>query len=100
MYVREALGGHRDGLDCRWQLPDHFGAPALLAVRNQFGDVALHEWQGHSAAHQLSRCLGARVCEVVKGGEQLSAVGCQYQWPGVGSAGVAEELGPSELNLL
>jgi hypothetical protein len=38
--------------------------------------------------------------QVVKGGEQLLAVGCRYQGPGVWSAGVAEELVPSELDLL
>ncbi len=36
----------------------------------------------------------------MEGGEQLPAMGCWYQRPRVGSAGVAEELGPSEFDLL
>ena len=38
--------------------------------------------------------------EAVEGGEKLSAVGHRYQWPRVRSTGVAEEVGPSQLDLL
>ena len=100
MYVREALGGYRDGLDCRQRLPDDFGATALLAVRDPVGDVTLHEGPRYPAAHQLSCSLGSQVGEAVEGGEHFSAVGSRYEWPGVGSACVAEEVGPPKLDQL
>ncbi len=53
-----------------------------------------------TAAHHSFCCLHTWVCQAVEGGEHLVAVGHRYERPGVGSAGVADQLHISKLHML